>query len=144
MSGIIARQILALCAVALLPAIGEAFYFRDKIPWQTPVAASESATLAMAEGWGSDVMWVDARPDAEYSAGHIPGALSLNEGDRWNELLSHMLEQWAPGKKVVVYCSSQSCNLSRAVAHRLRTEAQIPDVYVLEGGWEEWLKAHPK
>lgn len=143
MSGIIARQILALCAVALLPAIGEAFYFRDKIPWQTPVAASEFATVATAESWGSDLMWVDARPDAEYFAGHIPGAFSLNE-DRWNELLPHVLEQWTPGRKLVVYCSSQSCNLSRSVAHRLRTEVQIPDVYILQGGWEEWLKAHPK
>ena len=143
MMGAVARQMLALCAVAFLPAIGEAFYFRDKIPWQTPVAASESATLALAESWGDSVAWVDARPDAEYAAGHIPGAFSLNE-DRWNDLLPQFLQQWAPGKKVVVYCSSQSCNLSRAVAHRLRTEVQIPDVYVLEGGWEEWLKAHPK
>jgi rhodanese-related sulfurtransferase len=143
MMGTVARQMLALCVVAFLPAIGEAFYFRDKIPWQTPVAASESATLAMAENWGNDLMWVDARPDAEYSAAHIPGAFSVNE-DRWNELLPQFLQQWAPGKKVVVYCSSQSCNLSREVAHRLRTEVQIPDVYVLQGGWEEWLKAHPK
>lgn len=143
MKGVIARQMLALCAVAFLPAIGEAFYFRDKIPWQTPVAPSEYATLAGAERWGSDVLWVDARTDADYASDHIPGAFSLNE-DRWNELLPLMLGKWAPGKKIVVYCSSQSCNLSRDVAHRLRTELQLPDVYILQGGWEEWQKAHPK
>ncbi len=139
----IARQMLALCVLAFLPAIGEAFYFRDKIPWHTPVAASEYATVTAAEAWGNNLIWVDARPDAEFAAGHIPNAFSLNE-DRWNELLPQFLQQWAPGRKVVVYCSSQSCNLSRAVAHRLRTEVQIPDVYILQGGWEEWLKAHPK
>jgi rhodanese-related sulfurtransferase len=143
MKGKLARQMLALCVVAFVPAIGEAFYFRNKIPWQTPVAPSEYATLADVEKWGSAVLWVDARTDAEYTAEHIPGAFSLNE-DRWNDLLPNMLEKWAPGRKVVVYCSSQSCNLSRAVAHRLRTEAQIPDVYILQGGWEEWQKAHPK
>jgi rhodanese-related sulfurtransferase len=143
MKGVIARQMLALCVVAFLPAIGEAFYFRDKIPWQTPVAPSDYATLATAEGWGSDVLWVDARTDADYASEHIPGAFSLNE-DRWNELLPRMLEKWVPGKKIVVYCSSQSCNLSRELAHRLRTELQLPDVYILQGGWEEWLKAHPK
>jgi hypothetical protein len=40
----------------------------------------------------------------------------------------------------VVYCSSLSCNASREVARRLRREAQLPDVFVLEGGWEAWLK----
>jgi rhodanese-related sulfurtransferase len=143
MIGTTARQMLALCVVALLPAAGEAFYFRDKVPWQSPVAPSEYATVAMAEGWGQEVLWIDARPDNEFASGHIPGAFSLNE-DRWNELLPHFLAQWVPGKKVIVYCSSQSCNLSRAVAQRLRTEAQLPDVYILQGGWEEWLKTHPK
>ena len=143
MIGTVVRQMLALCVVAFLPAIGEAFYLRDRIPWKTPVPASELTTLATAESWGNQLMWVDARPDGDYSAAHIPGAFSLNE-DRGNELLPQFLQQWTPGRKVVVYCSSQSCNLSRAVAHRLRTEVQIPDVYILQGGWEEWLKAHPK
>jgi rhodanese-related sulfurtransferase len=66
-------------------------------------------------------------------------ALSLNE-DRWNELLPQFLAVWSPGKKIVVYCSSLSCNASREVARRLRKEAQIPDVFVLEGGWEAWVK----
>jgi hypothetical protein len=39
-----------------------------------------------------------------------------------------------------VYCSTQSCNLAIEVARRLRNEAQIKDVFVLQGGWEEWLK----
>jgi rhodanese-related sulfurtransferase len=41
---------------------------------------------------------------------------------------------------VVVYCSSLSCNAALEVAKRLRDEAQLKNVYVLEGGWEEWLK----
>jgi len=40
----------------------------------------------------------------------------------------------------VVYCSSLNCNASREVARRLRDEAQLKNVFVLEGGWEEWLK----
>ena len=65
MIGAIARQMLALCVVAFLPAIGEAWYFRDKVPWRTPVAASEFATVATAEKWGNDLIWVDARPDSD-------------------------------------------------------------------------------
>ena len=92
-----------------------------------------------AREWGDSVIWIDARPDDQFARDHVPGAILLNE-DRWNELLPQFLAVWSPGKKIVVYCSAQSCDLAREVAERLRKEAQIPDVFVLEGGWEAWLK----
>jgi rhodanese-related sulfurtransferase len=134
------RQALILAAFALVPGFVEAIYFRDKISWQSPVPASEMVTVAQARAWGGNAIWVDARPDAEFASDHVPGAVSLNE-DRWNELLPQVLAVWSPEKKVVVYCSSLSCNASREVARRLRKEAQLPNVFVLEGGWEEWLKS---
>ncbi len=133
------RQILILAALALAPGVGEAIYFRDKISWQSSIPPSELVTADRARTWGGNVIWVDARPDDEFARDHVPGALSLNE-DRWNELLPQFLAGWSPEKKVVVYCSSLSCNASREVARRLRKEAQLPDVFVLEGGWEAWLK----
>jgi rhodanese-related sulfurtransferase len=135
----LARQALLLIALAFVPAIGEAIYFRDKVSWQTPVPPSESVTVAQARAWEGQAIWVDARPDNEFARDHVPGAISLNE-DRWNELLPQFLAAWAPDRKVVVYCSSQSCNVSRDVARRLRNEAQLQNVFVLQGGWEEWLK----
>jgi len=133
------RQVLILAAVALIPGVGEAVYFRHKISWRSAVLPSEMVTVDQARAWGGHVIWVDARPDEEFARDHVPGAISLNE-DRWNDLLSQFLVVWSPGKKVVVYCSSLSCNTSREVARRLRREAQLPDVFVLEGGWEAWLK----
>ena len=133
-------QAFILAALALVPGFGEAIYFRDKISWQSPVPTSEMVTAAQARAWGSNAIWVDARPDAEFASDHVPGAVSLNE-DRWNELLPQVLAVWSPEKKVVVYCSSLSCNASREVARRLRKEAQLPNVFVLKGGWEEWLKS---
>jgi len=136
------RQALILVALAFLPGIGQAIYFRDKVSWQLPVPASEMVTVVQARAWGENAIWIDARPDEEFARDHVPGALSLNE-DRWNELLPQFLAVWSPEKKIVVYCSSQSCNASREVAHRLRNQAQPPmqNVFVLEGGWEEWLKS---
>ena len=103
---------------------------------------SEMATVDQARAWGETTIWVDARPDEEFARDHVPGALSLNE-DRWNELIGPFLATWTPDKKVIVYCSSQSCNASREVARRLRNQTQPPiqNVFVLEGGWEEWLKS---
>jgi rhodanese-related sulfurtransferase len=133
------RQALVLVALAFLPGIGQALYFRDKVSWQSPIPASEMVTLAQARAWGRNAIWVDARPDVEFEREHIPGAVLLNE-DRWSELLPQFLVTWSPEKRVVVYCSSQSCNASREVARRLRDEAQLKNVFVLQGGWEEWLK----
>jgi rhodanese-related sulfurtransferase len=133
------RQALLLIALAFVPAIGEAIYFRNKVSWQSRDLASEMVDLDHAQAWGANAIWVDARPDNEFERDHVPGAIPLNE-DRWNELLPAFLGQWLPEKKVIVYCSSQSCNASREVAHRLRDEAGLKDVFVLQGGWEGWLK----
>ena len=133
------RQALILAALAFLPGIGEALYFRDKVSWQTPIPASEMVTVTQARAWGENAIWVDARPDVEFERDHVPGAVQLNE-DRWNELLPQFLAAWSPEKRVVIYCSSQSCNASREVARRLRDEAQLKNVFVLQGGWEEWVK----
>ena len=134
------REGLLLLALASLPAIGEGIYFRDKISWQSPIPASELVTVDQARAWGDGAIWVDARPDEEFARDHVPGAFSLNE-DHWNELLPQFLPNWSPGKKVVVYCSAESCNAARDVAKRLRDDAQLTEVFVLQGGWEEWLKS---
>lgn len=132
------RQTALLLGLALLPGIGQALYYRDKVSWQTPVAASDLVTVAQARAWGGTAIWVDARPQEEFEREHVSNAVLLNE-DRWNELLPQMLATWAPEKRVVVYCSSQSCGASREVARRLREEAGLKNVFVLGGGWEAWL-----
>jgi rhodanese-related sulfurtransferase len=136
---LLVRQALILAVLALAPGLGQAVYFRDRVSWRSPIPASEMITVTQARAWGGNAIWVDARPDEEFARDHVPGALSLNE-DRWNELLPQFLAAWSPEKKIVIYCSSQSCNASREVAHRLRNEAQLPNVFVLKGGWEEWLR----
>jgi rhodanese-related sulfurtransferase len=133
------RQALVLAALAFVPGLAQAIYFGGKISWWSPVPASEMVTVTQARAWGDNAIWVDARPDNEFALDHVPGALPLNE-DRWSELLPQFLAAWSPEKKVVIYCSSEGCNASREVARRLRKEAQLPNVFVLEGGWEEWLK----
>jgi rhodanese-related sulfurtransferase len=133
------REGLILIALACLPAVGEGFYFRDKISWRSPIPASELVTVDQAKAWADSALWVDARPDDEFAHDHVPGAFSLNE-DRWSEQLAQFLPNWSPDKKVVVYCGAESCNAARDVAKRLRDEAQLKDVFVLNGGWEEWVK----
>ncbi|HVF73359.1 MAG TPA: rhodanese-like domain-containing protein [Chthoniobacterales bacterium] len=135
------RQGLALLALSLIPAAGEAFYLRDQIPWHSRVAESDFVEVNVAKGWGDGAIWIDARPSDEFERDHIPGAVSLNE-DRWSETLPQFLgTQWSPEKKIVVYCSAASCNLAEDVARRLREEAKLPnEIRILKGGWEAWLE----
>ena len=83
MRGLFLKQALLILAVAFLPAIGEAVYFRNHIPWESPVPASELVKADTAKSWGAQALWVDARSDDEFARGHYPDALPLNE-DHWN------------------------------------------------------------
>jgi rhodanese-related sulfurtransferase len=137
---VVLRQTLLLLALALLPAAVQALYFRDRIPWQSRVAESNLVSVEVARGWGANAIWVDARPTDEFERDHVPGAVSLNE-DGWGEALSRFLARdWSPEKKIVVYCSTESCNLAEDVARRLREESKLPnEIRILKGGWEAWL-----
>lgn len=139
MRGALLRQTLLLLALAFVPAIGEALYFRNSISKEGPVPASERVSVEKAKAWGTGALWIDARPDNDFEQAHFPGALSLNE-DHFNKQLPNILAAWSPDKKVVVYCSTKSCGTSRIIAGRLRDEAKLKDVYVLEGGWEALIE----
>jgi rhodanese-related sulfurtransferase len=134
-----ARQALLLAALALLPAIGQGWYLRDQVSWQRPPTGDE-VTVAEARRWGNVVMWVDARPKEEFTAGHIPDALLLNT-ENWDNLLPQILNSWAPDRRLIVYCSKRTCGASREVARRLRDEVQLKNVFVLNGGWEAWQES---
>ena len=133
------RQAAWLVALAFVPAIGEAIYLRDKVSWHSPAAADE-INVATAKSFGTQVMWLDARPEDDFNSEHVPGAMLLNQ-EQFNELLPHVLNAWSPEKKIVVYCSKKTCGASREIARRLRDEAQLKNVYVLDGGWEAWTAA---
>jgi rhodanese-related sulfurtransferase len=139
------RQAALLLVLALVPALLTAWLNPKRPAWGWTRPAVTELALADAEHLAPPVIWVDARPDEEYAAQHIPGALSLNE-DRWDELIKNFLDTWSdqPGARVVVYCNSQRCDASRAVAVRLHHEYQIGNVFVLQGGWNAWLEAHKK
>jgi len=132
------RQAALLIALAIVPALAQALYLRDKVSWNSPVAERDEITVTAAQALGERAIWVDARSEDDFEREHVPGAVLLNE-DRWNELLPRMLENWAPDKTVVVYCNSKGCGASREVARRLRTQAGLSNVFVLKGGWEAWL-----
>jgi rhodanese-related sulfurtransferase len=128
------RQLAALLALALAPALVSGVL---QLKRTEPTTAHEEVAASVAQAWGDRVLWVDARGRAEFSRGHIPDAVLLNE-DEWDRLVPAFLAAWVPEKFVVVYCDGGSCEASHAVARRLREELKIENVHVLKGGWTAW------
>jgi rhodanese-related sulfurtransferase len=131
------REAGCLLLVALVPAV---------VVWvwhpgaRVDAGSTDGVSVAVVRQWPAEtVLWVDARNEDEYRAGHLPGALSLPEA-RWEQQLPVVLEKWLPELRVVVYCGGQACQASQRVARRLREDLGAEEVYYLEGGYEAWRR----
>lgn len=84
------------------------------------------------------IVFVDARDDAHYTAGHIPGAHQLNYYQP-EQHLPTVLPACLGATKIVVYCTGGQCEDSEFAAIMLR-DAGIPreNLFVYPGGINEW------
>lgn len=84
------------------------------------------------------VVFVDARDDQHYQAGHIPGAWQFDHY-RAERYLPAVLPVCLNAQKVVVYCTGGACEDSEFAAIMLR-DAGIPreNLFVYAGGITEW------
>lgn len=84
------------------------------------------------------VVFIDARDDAHYTAGHIPGAHQFNHY-RAEQYLPQVLPFCLGAMQIVVYCTGGQCEDSEFAAIMLR-DAGIPaaNLSVYPGGMNEW------
>ncbi len=78
---------------------------------------------------------IDLRPSAEYAAGHLPSARSVEYAE-----LASRLSQVAKNKSAPVLLVCQNGQQSNKAAKAVR-EAGYGEVHVLQGGVAEWQKA---
>ncbi len=81
-----------------------------------------------------EVVVVDVRPEPEYRAGHIPGAISLPV-----EEITDRLEQLPDDAEVVAYCRGPYCVFADDAVRELSDRGY--DARRLEDGWPEWDRA---
>ncbi len=86
-------------------------------------------------------VFVDARADEPYRAGHIPGAVQCDYY-RSEYYLPSVVSRVLGAEKVVVYCNGGECEDSLYVCHELLNNA-VPreSILLFKGGWEAWSKA---
>jgi rhodanese-related sulfurtransferase len=130
------REALLLCALAAAPAAITGYRELKHRP-DAPLASGE-VKLSEAWTWGEKAVWIDARSRAKFEHRKIPGSLLLN-AEEWDALVTKFLDEWDPEKTVVVY-GDRGADNAQTVALRLREELKIPNVWVLQGGFEEWTR----
>jgi rhodanese-related sulfurtransferase len=91
-----------------------------------------------AKEWAVDKVWVDARSRTKFERRKVPGAVLLNS-EEWDELVPKFLDAWSPDKAVIVYGDREG-DAAASIAHRLREELKIGNVWVLHGGFDEWSR----
>jgi rhodanese-related sulfurtransferase len=103
------------------------------------VTTKEAAEIVGSPDWeGELTVFVDARSDAEYQKGHIPGAFHLfyyQIDDYWPDIKMNVLN----ALRIVVYCNGGECEDSILLARDLYSRGVDPSALAIyEGGWERW------
>jgi len=86
-------------------------------------------------------LFVDARNDKHFTAGHIPSAVQV---DYYNleRYLSEALPRILAAQRVIVYCNGGDCEDSLLLRQELIGRGVPFDrLFVCKGGWEEWQAA---
>ncbi len=85
------------------------------------------------------VIFIDARDDTHYAAGHIPGAYLF---DRFypDKYLANVVQVCLTAQEIVFYCNGGDCDDSEHAAIMLRDSMGLPKerVFIYGGGMAEW------
>src|SRR5574341_1126986 len=101
-----------------------------------PVINLSEAMSAFNSG---QAIFLDARKQADFEAGHIKGALRcfLEEFDAEYPLVKDKLPKEA---LIITYCGGDECELSLFLARNLKIEGYT-NLKIFFGGWKEWTDA---
>ncbi|MFQ5592312.1 MAG: rhodanese-like domain-containing protein [Phycisphaerae bacterium] len=83
-------------------------------------------------------VFVDARSEELYAAGHIPGAIRCDPYEV-DACIDDVMQLAAAAEKVVVYCGGGECEDSIFMCRELLAAGiDHAAIYLFAGGWSEW------
>ncbi len=144
------RQALALGAISVLVAAAvhaplikrfargefrETFFEAAAHPGIRMITLEEGEDLWRTGG----AVFIDARKEAEFREGHVPGALSAPAA-RAEKAMPQALQALARDRALVIYCEGGDCQSSLLLAKRLSQDG-FKDIRVYTGGWAGWTAA---
>lgn len=140
------REVAILLALSLLGAAGTHLLHPRAPAWhevEEPLRDDEVTWDLIRERWGGEVLWIDARPRAQFERGHIPGAINISEQELEAQLFDNLLLLQDTRKPVVIYCDTGACQASRKLRAYLVERLPILEFHVLRGGWSAWQRDNP-
>ncbi len=129
-----------LLVLAAVPGAATYVFHPEMRARRNPAAPANELSMETLPAWAGEALWIDARAEEAYTAGHVPGAVSLPAAG-YDARLADVLDRWTEGRRVIVYCDGAGCDASREVAERLHRELGLGETYYLKGGWDAWKRA---
>lgn len=116
-----------------------------EIPCDPALIAPEEICLVtvQAEWPEGGFLWIDARSEQEWRENGIAGSIHLTTvgGGGFDEQLEANLDRLSTAPRVLIYCGSAGCGVSKEVAKRLDEYGLIPESKALHGGWDALRQA---
>jgi rhodanese-related sulfurtransferase len=111
------------------------------VPYSYDKADPPAITLTQAMTYFQthNTIFLDARLEEDYKAGHIPRALNLplDEFDQYYPKVELFLSK---DKNIIAYCDGTECEASLFLARILKDKG-FKNLKIFFGGWTEWNKA---
>ncbi|MGD1045197.1 MAG: rhodanese-like domain-containing protein [Bacteroidota bacterium] len=118
----------------------QGFFVKTQSVHSAATSNMEMISLATAKELfeSNNALFIDARHEFDYQAGHIRGAVNV----ALKKFDTHLtwLNRISKDKLLVVYCDGAECNSSIELAVKLM-ESGFTNVKVFFGGWQEWNSA---
>lgn len=139
-------------AIAVVAGVAVNFFRADGLPWRADWSAINQLSPDAAENFfisldeakirffTQSAVFIDARSQELYRAGHIQGALNLPFQD-FDNRFPEVVEKIPLETAIITYCDGVSCNLSEELALSLE-KMGYQNVQVLTNGWTLWRRSN--
>ena len=84
-------------------------------------------------------VFLDARSEEAFGAGHIEGAKNL-PWEEFEQFYPEVMSDIPPSAVIVAYCDGETCSLSKELAFTLVAKG-YSHARVLLDGWKQWQEA---
>lgn len=138
-------ELVIIMSIAVMGA-GISWWITGEPPKSTPcdpaaIKADEICIQSIPED--VEILWVDARSREEWDKNRVPGSVlwNLDPKEDMQAFEAEVAMRVVTTPRVIVYCSDESCGVSRQIAERIRALDLGAEVYVLHGGWSALVAA---
>lgn len=97
----------------------------------------EEVTIEEAQKFFNQSIIIDARNEADFLNGHIPGAINISVKNFDNYI--DKIFELPQNHLIIIYCEGIHCNLSHQLAERLKTFG-FTKLWIMYEGIEGWIK----